>query len=352
MAADEIATVYFLDVGQGTSQVIAFADGSLVIIDCGASADALVMLLKTISFSRIRAVVFSHWHDDHVNGTPAVIANFGFRIDAFHLPQDQPAVDIKANLIYRQIVKLKDKRKNTLVLDRLEFRNSDHGRIYGATSSSDGPVLSVLYPDYEQSIEAQSQGDSNQGSGVLILEYGKGRILFPGDAGKKAFKALIQRLGNGPITCNILAAPHHSGKLNKGAIDVRGYRNCYHWLYQDVVQPDYVIVSAGTDNTYDHPKRDHLLEAVSVGATVVCTQMTPQCHTDVKSVKPSLLPLIHHPAECGLNSGVGCGGTIVAVLNSAGVKIERLGEHQRKVNALATSQSPLCRSSLSTSSVV
>lgn len=352
MPADEIAKVYFLDVGQGTSQVISFADRSLVIIDCGASADALVMLLKTISFSRIRAVVLSHWHDDHVNGTPAVIANFGSRIDAFHLPQDQPAVDIKANPIYRQIVKLKRKRKDTLVLDRLEFRNSDRGRICGATSSSDGPVLSVLYPDYEQSIEAQSQGDSNQGSGVLILEYGKGRILFPGDAGKKAFKALLQRLGKGPIACNVLAAPHHSGKLNKGAIDVRGYRNCYHWLYQVVVKPDYVVVSAGTDNTYDHPKRDHLLEAVSVGATVICTQMTPQCHTDVKSVKPSLLPLVHQPAECGLNSGVGCGGTIVAELNSVGVKIERLGEHQGLVDALATSQSPLCRSSLGVSTVV
>lgn len=328
MAVDQIATVYFLDVGQGTSQVILFADGSLVIIDCGASADALVMLLKTISFNRIRAVVLSHWHDDHVNGTPAIIANFGSRIDAFHLPQDQPAVDINANPIYRQIVKLKRKRRNTLVLDRLEFRNSDHGRIYGPRSSSEGPVLSVLYPDYEQSIEAQSQGDSNQGSGVLILEYGKGRILFPGDAGKKAFKALIQRLGNGPIACNILAAPHHSGRLNKGAIDVRGNRNCYHWLYRDVVKPDYVIVSAGTDNPYDHPKRDHLLEAVSIGATVICTQMTPQCHIDVNSLKPSLLPLVHHPAECGLNSGVGCGGTIVAGLNSTGVKIERLREHQ------------------------
>lgn len=345
MAADEIATVYFLDVGQGTSQVVVFTDASVVIIDCGASADALVMLLKTISFSRIRAVVLSHWHDDHVNGTPAVIENFSSRIDAFHLPQDQPAADIKANQIYRQIVKLKRKRKDSLVLDRLEFRNSDHGRIYGATSSSDGPVLSVLYPDYEQSIEAQSQGDSNQGSGVLILEYEKGRILFPGDAGKKAFKALIQRLGNGPVACNILAAPHHSGKLKKGAIDVRGYRNCYHWLYQDVVKPDYVVVSAGTDNAYDHPKREHLLEAVSAGATVVCTQMTPQCHNNVESVKPSLLPLIHHPAECGFDNGVGCGGTIVAELNSTGVKIARLDEHQRKVDALATSQSPLCRSS-------
>ena len=151
MAVDQIATVYFLDVGQGTSQVISFADGSLVVIDCGASADALVMLLKTISFTKIQAVVLSHWHDDHVNGT------------------------------------------------------------------------------FPQSMDVQSQKDTNQGSGILLLEYGKGRILFPGDAGKKAFKSLVSRLSNSPISCSIMAAPHHSGKLNTGSTAVKGFRNCYHW---------------------------------------------------------------------------------------------------------------------------
>lgn len=350
MAANEIATVYFLDVGQGACQVIAFADGSLVIIDCGSSADALVMLLKAISFKTIRAVVLSHWHDDHVNGTPALLQNFAKMIECFYVPQDQPAVAIRANAVYRQIKKLADNK--AFFLERLEYRNVDRGRIYGAADSADGPQLSVQYPNFAESLESQSQKDVNQGSGILVLEFGKGRVLFPGDAGKKAFKALVQRLGNRPIHCNVLAAPHHSGKLSTGKTDVKGFRNCYHWLYQDIVKAQYVVVSAGTDNKYDHPKREHLLEAVNQGATVICTQMTPQCHTDVKSVKPSLLPLIHHPAECGLNSGVGCGGTIVAELNSVGVKIERLREHQGKVNALAKIQSPLCRSSLSKATVV
>lgn len=131
----------------------------------------------------------------------------------------------------------------------------------------------------------------------MLLEYGKGRILFPGDAGKKAFKALVQRLGNRPIHCNVLAAPHHSGKLNTGSTEVNGFRNCYHWLYQEIVSPDYVVVSTGTDNTYDQPNREHLLEAVQMGATIICTQMTPQCHRDVKSLSPSLLPQVHDGRE-------------------------------------------------------
>ena len=251
MAVDQIATVYFLDVGQGTSQVIAFADGNLVIIDCGASADALVMLLKTISFNKIRAVVLSHWHDDHVNGTPALLKNFEKRIEYFYLPQDQPAVDIRANPIYRQIKKLADKK--AFFVERLEYRNVDHGRICGAANANDGPLLSVQYPDFPQSMDVQSQKDTNQGSGILLLEYGKGRILFPGDAGKKAFKALINRLSNAPIFCSIMAAPHHSGKLNTGSTAVKGFRNCYHWLYQDVVKPEYLVVSAVFGDNYTSP---------------------------------------------------------------------------------------------------
>lgn len=343
MAANQIVTVYFLDVGQGTSQVLAFADGSLVIIDCGASADALVMLLKSITFSTISALILSHWHDDHVNGVPAVIANFSDKIQAFYLPQDQPAANINANAVYRQIIKLYEKRRGKLGVSRLEHRDVDHGRIWGEQSSSLGPVLSVQYPDFPQSLAAQSQRDVNQGSGILLLEYGKGRILFPGDAGLRAFKALIQRLGNSPISCNVLTAPHHSGNLVKGKAFVKGFRNCFHWLYEQVVEADSVIVSAGTDNAYGHPKRDHLVEAVRSGATVICTQMTSQCHHDVHSLKPSLLPLANLPAECGLNSGVGCGGTIVAQLSSVGATISRLSEHQRMVSGLPTSHKPLCR---------
>lgn len=349
MAADKNATVYFLDVGQGTSQVIAFADGTLVIIDCGASADALVMLLKSIKFTRIRAVILSHWHDDHVNGTPALLRNFASWIDYFYLPQDQPAVHIRANPIYRQISKLADKK--VFSVERLEHRNIDCGRIHGSSNSADGPLLSVVYPDFRQSVETQSQKDVNQGSGILLLEFGNGRILFPGDAGKKAFKALMKRLGNGPITCQILVAPHHSGRLNQGSTAVEGFRNCYHWLFQSVVKSDFVVVSAGTDNSYGHPKREHLLEAISSGATVICTQITPQCHPDVYSLKPSLLPLVHHPSECGLNSGVGCGGTVVAELNSSGVSIERLIEHQNRVDGLSVAQVPLCRSACSSAAV-
>ena len=351
MPADQVARIYFLDVGQGTSQVIAFADGSLVIIDCGASADALVMLLKSIKFTKIRAVILSHWHDDHVNGTPALLSNFASKIEYFYVPQDQPAASIRANPIYREITKLAEKKK--FFVERLEYRNVDCGKIHGEADASVGPRLSVQYPNFSESVDVQSQKDINQGSGILLLEFGNEKVLFPGDAGKKAFKALIKRLGNGPISCNILAAPHHSGNLSQGSTTVAGFRDCYHWLYQEVLKPVYVVVSAGTDNTYDHPKRAHLLEAVQSGATIICTQMTPQCHGDVYSLKPSLLPQKdEYPAACSLNSGVGCGGTVVAELRSNGVTIERMDEHQRKVDDLLPSQTPLCRSSRSTTVLV
>lgn len=126
------------------------------------------MQLKSITFSTIVALILSHWHDDHVNGVPAVISNFSDKIQAFYLPQDQPAANIRANAIYRQIDKLREKRRGKLSVSRLEHRDVDHGRTWGEQSSSLGPVLSVQYPDFTQSIAAQSQQDVNQGSGILL----------------------------------------------------------------------------------------------------------------------------------------------------------------------------------------
>lgn len=67
------ATVYFLDVGQGSSQVIHFDDNSLVIIDCGRSAVPLLELLESIKFTRITALILSHLHGDHATGAIALL---------------------------------------------------------------------------------------------------------------------------------------------------------------------------------------------------------------------------------------------------------------------------------------
>lgn len=338
---DEVTTVYFLDVGQGTSNVLQFADGSVAIIDCGESAVALVTLLQSIKFTRIRAIVLSHWHDDHTGGVPAVLDNFLDAIDCFYLSQDRPAHLIRANKVFA-LIRQKSKQQTKYRVERLEKQDLNEGKI-PLPPDVKTASLSVLYPDFLESLDAQSQKDGNQGSGVLLLEHGAGRIVFPGDAGKKAFKALMKREGDTRIQCDVLAAPHHSGKLNKGSDDFSGHRNCFHWLYSDVIETKYVVVSAGTGNNYGHPLEEHVHEAVASGATVVCTQITPRCHRTPDKVAPALLEPIENPSACGFGDGFGCAGTVVAKMQIDRIELEREKKHRDAVDTIASSESPLCR---------
>jgi competence protein ComEC len=336
------ATVYFLDVGQGSSQVIDFQDGTLVIIDCGKSADALIMLLRRLKFQRIEAVVLSHWHEDHVGGAPALVKTYGSKIGFFYLPQDRPAGDILSNKVFRFIES--NKKECRYEMERLEYHHIQHGRIHGANSTEQGPLLSILYPDYNSSLAAQMGADRNQGSGILMLQNKRNKILFPGDAGKQAFDALHKRCGEKIIDCDILAAPHHSGRLSRSGETPDGYSSLYEWLYCHIVRPRHLIVSAGTDNNYGHPIAHHLQEAVGHGANIICTQITPQCHRDVRRFKPTLPAVDQLPAACMMGDGVGCGGSVVVRVTGEKINIDRLEEHRQQVDGLLPDHTPICRS--------
>lgn len=341
------ATLYFLDVGQGTSQVILFEDGSLVILDCGRSAVTLLELLNTISFDRIKALILSHLHDDHIGGAPAVLDSFVDRIDHVYIPQDRPAERVLANAV---ITKIKDMSENESVftINFLVRSGPVRGLLHPPLPVASRATLSVVYPTAIQSLEVQTQKDVNQGSGILVVECGGSRVLFPGDAGHLAFNALKDRLGAGSrLCCDILAAPHHGGKLSNRAVTIPGHSDVYGWLYSEIVDADITIFSVGSSNSHDHPLDSHISAARKSGSHVLCTQMTGQCHSNLAIIAPALLQPIAQPSAC-TRSGVGCAGTIVVNINESDVRVQRFIEHQGLVNDLALSQSPLCRSIKST----
>lgn len=340
---DVVASVFFVDVGQGTSQVILFKDSSVVVVDCGQSSDSLIRLLDDLTFDRIRAVVLSHWHDDHILGVPAFLKKYIAKIDGFLVPQDAPACNIRNNTIYKQIDTESLNRKRFWV-DQLQYTGRHDGRIHPQQPTVNDAVLRVVYPDFSENLDLQEQKDRNQGSGVLVLECQDSRVLFPGDAGQLAFTAIVKRMGNGkPVHCDIVSAPHHCGKLARSERRAEGFANCYEWFYSSVVSAKYVVVSAGSDNTYDHPRPEHLAAAKASGAVVMCTQITPQCHARFSEVAPSVLLPVLLPSDCTQERGVGCAGTIQADIAADGVEVHRFGEHQAAIDGRLAGQTPLCR---------
>src|SRR3954467_13549460 len=72
--AQGIATVDFLDVGQGDSILIRSPEGKTALVDAGPSRD-VVRELRRMGVTSLDLVVVSHHHSDHYGGMAEVIRN-------------------------------------------------------------------------------------------------------------------------------------------------------------------------------------------------------------------------------------------------------------------------------------
>lgn len=338
------ATIYFVDVGQGTSQVVLFPDSSVVVIDCGRSSMALNELLESIQFDSIRALILSHWHPDHTGGAFQTVRRFADKIEAVYISEDRPVADIVRKKTFAQLVDLSQGESQFKFASLYKDPPND-GVVWPPMVFDDRATLKILYPGLLEKYAAQQQSDANQGSGILMLECGSTRVLFPGDAGKMAFEALMNReAGNQRLKYDLIAAPHHCGKLSNSTNEqYTGYQNCYEWLYSAVLETAQVVVSAGTGNTYTHPREAHLQAAIRSGASIVCTQITPQCHADPGALGLAVLQPANLPASCSSGSGVGCAGTIQVDVTKTGVELHRFQEHQDAIDVKLDANRAMCR---------
>lgn len=341
--------IYFVDVGQGSAQVILFPDDSIVIVDCGPCSEPVANLLSLMTFTRIRAVVLSHWHEDHVAGAPDLIRRFLDDIDVVYIPRDRPTDKIVEHQTYLEIVELSEEERR-FKIDFLVHQSVLAGRLWPVEQNPRAAELTLIYPNARESMQQEGQRDANQGSGVLCLHWNDVRILLPADAGRKAFEAIYEKNDRKPLECDVVAAPHHMGKLSQSSETYRGYANCYEWLYKNVINARLIIVSVGTTNDHNHPRLSHVEASRKHGSEIVCTQITSVCHADLRSVLPLVDSGSDYPAACRShsNDGVGCAGTIQVDLTTSGAVVHRRDAHQQAIDAKLDDSVVLCRRGLPT----
>jgi beta-lactamase superfamily II metal-dependent hydrolase len=292
-------------------------------------------------------MILSHLHNDHCGGAHAILDHYLDKIDQVFIALDRKPEKMLANSL---IERLKTLTTNTTAKNRpfdvdfLVRRENQQGRLHPPNDTSSRAVLSVLYPLALQALNAQVQTDPNQGSGILSLECGNKRVLFPGDAGKLAFEALKSNLGSSTrLECELIATPHHGGKLEKDETAIYGYANVYEWLYNEILEVKRAVFSVGSGNKFDHPRPDHMAAVRMNNIDVVCTQMTPQCYSDRKLIGKALLPILNPSACTSSRTATGCAGTIVAKVFETHIEIERFEIHQRLIDDLQKTQTTLCR---------
>lgn len=354
--AHSVAECWFLDVGQGMSNIILLGDGRAIVIDCGPRGCNVPLLFLKRYVSVIEHLILCHNDADHAGGAAGIIQAYPRAIRNIRFLSDRPSGYLRVFQLLKH-----ERRAGNLLCEPERLEVSEKPQCVFSDVSS-GIELHLLYPTFTESLEAQSAGTrrANATCGVLALFCGRRSVVFSGDATIEAWEALASRLsGKLPLQCDVVAVPHHGGHLLPTEIgeteDERGGREetFLRRLYSKILHPRYAVISVGTNNQFGHPIPATITTISSLGVRVLCTEMTPHCSSDLESVRPGLVTPAPpsrstrqvRTSRAGRSKDVGCCGSIIAEIGAEKVAISRWSEHQIALdNAVdAGTVRPLCR---------
>ncbi len=228
--------VYFLDVGQGDSELIRYRtpeDGTFcALIDTGeyAYADGLIDYLQNLGVEKLDYFIVSHPHTDHMGCAARIVQRFEIgRFCMPHVPEEMAPTTSAYEALLDAITDkdiIVDALNRTTVLDMPRSLS-----------------LEVLAPR-----ENADWDDLNNWSGVLRLTYGETSFLFTGDAESQSEKLILEdaEVYGWDLKTDVLKCGHHGSSTSSSA------------RFLKAVLPKYAVISCGKDNEYGHPHQDTL----------------------------------------------------------------------------------------------
>lgn len=233
-------TVSFLDVGQGDAILVEGPTGIEMLIDGGRDREVLrklPVLMGPLDRS-IDVVVATHPDADHISGLPAVMKRYAVR--HFYDPGKEGESSIAESL--------------EVTVDR------EPGIVEGVLRAGmrihlgDGAYADVLHP--EDNV-AQLR-ETNDASITMRLVYGETEFMLTGDAPSWVEDRVVSQYGTA-LKSDVLKAGHHGSKTSTGP------------LFLAAVDPDFVVISAGKDNSYGHPHEEVVARILASGASILST---------------------------------------------------------------------------------
>ncbi|MDD5710522.1 MAG: MBL fold metallo-hydrolase [Candidatus Colwellbacteria bacterium] len=229
--------LYFLDVGQGDSQLIDLPEGGKILIDGGPGKETSFRLSRVLPWSDkyIDLVLLTHAEKDHLGGLGDVIARH--QVGAF-LWSGQDAVTEDwaelRNILFERSIPLVQVGKG----DRIIQGDS---------------VLSVISPDPE----LPENPSSNERSLVLILESEDAAVLYTADISTEIENKLT---AENDVNVDILKVAHHGSRFSTSP------------AFLEEASPAVAVIEVG-DNNYDHPHRTTLQKLAMAGASIYRTDI-------------------------------------------------------------------------------
>ncbi len=261
MSSSQIV-VAFLNVGQGDSTVIILPDQkSAHVIDCPHNkAPVTLAYLEDHGVQTLDVIFVTHTDLDHIGGIPRLIEDFPDVISVAWNIDRSNITNVKRKKILQHLLVLHRERG----IKRFEPRAEREDTTIFERQSV---LMEVLYPTSNELDLSRLASDANNASVVLMLLFADKKVLFPGDLMMLGWQRVIQR--DVDLAANIFKFPHHGSWYDSEKYSLEDVL--------DKVLPKYVVISAGTNNQYMHPRSETVDLLRKRGVQILCTQATSRC---------------------------------------------------------------------------
>lgn len=229
-------TVYYLDVGQGSSALVE-SDGRYMLIDGGdrSHSSYVVSYLKKLGITTLDYVVVSHYHADHLNGIIGALE--AFQCSTVICPDYEASSKLYQSFLNK--VKEKD----------IATTYPSIGDSYTLGNAEFSIIAPVKY----------TYSNENNSSIGIRLTNGNDSFLFTADAEAESEEAICE-LGI-DLSCDVYTVGHHGSATSTT------------WSLLEKALPEYAVISCGEDNSYGHPHEETMEKLEAISAKVYRTDL-------------------------------------------------------------------------------
>ena len=227
--------VHYIDVGQGDATLIKCGSHAMLIDGGNNNKGTTVQLyLKKQGVESLDYVIGTHPDADHIGGLDVIV--YKYNCDTVIMPDYE-----KDTKTYQELVDVIHDKNMKITYP-----------VVGEQYALGEAKFTIIAPNSNS-----YGGNANDYSVAILLEYGKNRFLFTGDAEEASE---TEMLTNGiDISADVYKVAHH------------GSRSASTQEFLNAVQPKYAVISCGEGNSYGHPHAEVLNRLRSMGVEVFRT---------------------------------------------------------------------------------
>jgi len=231
--------IYFLNVGQGDSELLVLPGNIKVLIDGGPNKNVIYELEKVLKPTDryIDLVILTHSEADHLTGLIDVFKRHRVGVFIFN-------GRLATSAAFEELTRIISQRKIPIVI------LSEGDKIAHLKDK-----IIVIAPD-KNNLKASKLNDTSL---VLKLESQGLSVLFTGDIGNKIEKSLLGKYAS-DLNVDILKVAHHGSKYSSSP------------EFLKIAAPKLAIIEVGK-NSYGHPTAEVLNRLASIGSQVFRTDL-------------------------------------------------------------------------------